>query len=131
MSGLPPFFSNPKKTCGLAFYLLSTFLIVAAPFYNEDSLKIVKLERQDFTVRLNALLYQLKPWCIDKERVDFHKSAMNEVDLESYCACIVGKIDQNFEIDRVDLTSDRYRRTHPYVAIQLQLFRRHCFEETR
>lgn len=126
-----PLFAKIKKTTSLNFSLLSLLFIIIVIFYFEQASKKDNLEPQDFTVRLNTLLYRLKPWCIDQEKVAHHESAGGEIELESYCACVVGKIDQNFRIDRFDLTSNRYRRTHPYVTIQLQSFRQHCFEEIK
>jgi hypothetical protein len=100
-------------------------------FYCGPNSRIDRLEPLNFSARRDILVYRLKPWCIEQESADRYKSAVGKIELESYCACIVGKIDQNFRIDHFDPTSVPYRRAHPYATIQLQSFRQQCLDEIK
>lgn len=124
-------FIRIRKAKNLQFLLLCILFMIAIPIYCERSSRMAHFEPQDFTARLEILLYRLKPWCIAQEKSEIYQSTVGDTELESYCACFVGKIDENFRIDRLDLTSDRYRHSHPYVTIQLQSFRHHCSEEIK
>lgn len=109
--------------------LLSSISLLSLALYCEHWLISSHSEPQNFQARQHTLLYRLKPWCLTEETAYFGKSALNEIALNSYCACIVGKIDKHFQLDRFDPTADR--RRNPYFTVQLQSFRQQCLDEIR
>jgi len=82
-----------------------------------------------FQTRQYILVHRLKPWCLTGEAAYLGKYALIDINLDSYCACIVGKIDQHFELDIFDPTADR--RRVPFFTVKLQSFRNRCLEEIK
>jgi hypothetical protein len=120
--------STQRKSIFL-FVLSGVFLITLALWHSANNLSKLSLLPDNFEARQSKLVYSVKPWCLAEERKVLEDFEMNEVQLQSYCACIVGRIDHTLKTEDFDQIYEL--RTHPYVTVKLQLFRKQCAKEIR
>jgi hypothetical protein len=105
------------------------FPIMLKSWHNANDLSKPGLMPESFEARQSRLIEDVKPWCLAGERKVFGDFEMNEVDLQSYCACIVGQVDLNLETEGLDQIHKP--RTYPYLTVQLQSFRKRCLQEIK